>query len=73
MIKGQTQTSLIFHVSTHHIKNLSEGDTDPDLDCFAGVDDRPHLLVVVLHEVTEQSGLLLVCLPPLSVGVISGI
>ena len=60
-------------VFTHHIKYLCEGDADPHLDGLAGVDDGPHLLVVVLHEVAEQPGLLLVRLPPRSVGVISRI
>ena len=63
----------MFHVFTHHIKNLCEGDADPHLDCLAGVDDGPHLLVVVLHEMTEQPGLLLVCLPSRRVRVISRI
>ena len=58
---------------TYHIKYLCESDANPDLDGLAGVDDGPHLPVVVVHEVAQQPALLLRRLPPPGIRVVSRI
>ena len=45
---------LFGKVATHHVKNLSEGDSHMHHNCSGSIDYRSHLTVVVLHQVGLQ-------------------
>ena len=54
-----SRDSIIVQCATYHVEYLRERDADIDDDLAGGVVDGADLLVIVLHQVVQETGLVL--------------